>query len=314
MTQARRFQTQLGIGIESTWGDATAPTIGVPINDFKGTPNFQVILDNGLRGLPSKDFKTIQGAGHGEWSVDGMVYPEEEGYWLKMLLGGAAVTGSGPYTHTFSVAATPGSLCLEDDVVTGSSGGRQFAGAKVGQINYTWNAGDGVLMRTAQGSSMLPTNVTATNPSRTYDNTPWQGWRGVLTSSGIGTRMVSGELNIVRELEVVHTGAASQNPGQINHGPVEVHGHVIVVVTDLTDFTNQLAHLTQSFALVFDGAGSTKTLTFTMTNCNFADGPVELDRSKVGITYQLPFRGIHNSTDGGPIKVTLKNAKASYSS
>jgi hypothetical protein len=309
MTIARRFQTQVGVAFESSFGSAVTPVQGIPVNDVSDQTQFEVILDEGLRGIAAKDFESIQGAGHAELSCEGFVYPEEIGYFLKLIMGGVSTGGGGPYVHTFTLGASPGSLTLEADVITGTNGGLRYKGVRVGQVAFTF--GDSVLSYSAEMMGHIASKVTATNPAVT-SNTPWQSWRMVATSAGITNRIVSGQLTLARPLQVIQTGEASQNARYIAVGPLEVSGSLVLAAEALTDFDNFLLHLNQSLVLTFDNAASTKSIVFTMTSCSFADGPVEVDRGDVGVMFNVPIRGIYNATDAGPVKIVLENAKTDY--
>ncbi len=311
MTMARRWQTQVGFKQEASYGSAVTPDQGMPVNEFNDQTVYNVIRDQGLRGIAAVDFKSLQGAGHSEISLGGHVYPEEIGYFLKLIMGAAAVGGGGPYTHTFTLGGSPGSLTLEADVVTGTNGGLRYKGVRLGQLAFKWQGAEGVLDYTATLMGHIASKVTATNPAAT-DNNPWQGWRADITSAGYANLIVSGDLTLNRELQVIHTGEATQDARYIAVGPLEVSGNLVIAVEDLTAFDNFLAHLSQAFTVAFDVGPGTKTITFLMTACSFADGPIVLDRGSVGLTFALPIRGIYNTTDAGPAKVTLVNAKASY--
>lgn len=315
MVQARRFQTQVGIAIETVFGTAVNPTQGVPLNEFSDQTMYDVILDNGLRGIAAMDFKTQQGSGHSELTLEGLAYPEEIGYLIKLIMGAVATAGSGPYTHTFTLGASPQSLTIEGDIIPGTNGALRYKGCRVGQVAFSFDAAEGVLAYSASLMGQISTKVTAQNPART-ENNPWEGWRAVITSSGHANRVVSAELTFTRDLEVKHTGTNTQDARYINVGPLRVEGRLVLAAEDMTDYDNFKSHLSQSFQLQLDyGSGANqKTLTFLMTSCNFADGPLEIDRSGVGVVFALPIRGIYNATDAGPAKVTLVNAKTNYTS
>jgi hypothetical protein len=295
------------------YGTAVTPSLGIPVNDFTETSPYEVILDEALRGIAAKDFKSIQGAGHSEFSFEGFAYPEELGYLLRLIMGSNGTIYNGTiYTHNFILHAFPESLTLEADVVGSTNGGQRITGARLSQLAFNFGS-EGVLTYNAEGMGKIASKVTATNPAAT-DNTPWANWRGTVTSSGITNRLVSATLTIARPLQVVHTNRNSQELYELIVGPMEVSGSMVVTAESLVDFDNFLAHLNQSFVIAFtQGSGATeKTLTFTMTALSFADGPMEIDRGDQGVLFNLPIRAIYNATDLSPLIISLVNARASY--
>lgn len=190
-----------------------------------------------------------------------------------------------------------------------------MSGVRLTQLQLSFDAGEGALAYSLSAIGKISTKVTSQNPAR-VDNTPWAGWRGVVTSTGYAARIVSMELTLAREGTRQYVAQASQDLKHLNVGPLVVSGRIVAVAETFADYDNFKSHLTQSFQLDFDqGSGATqKKLTLLATNLNFADGPVELDRSAEGVLFAVPIRGIYNATDVGPIQATLINARTSYES
>lgn len=310
MVQARTFEQQIGIAKETTPFTGVNPTVGMPITGGTLQAMIEEIYDEGRRGVASADFAAIQGAGHGEFSLEGFVYPESIGWLLKGMLGGEAVTGAGdPYEHEFSAAATPPTFTIEDTIIGGSNGGLRLTGSTLGSLGFSFDAGAGVLAYTSQWMGGIPSKVTP--QALTFPTTAGlAGWRAAVTSTNIASRIASGEINISRELQVVHTGTATQGPRNIAQGPIRVEGSFLLSLEDLTDFDRYLTDLTQSFVVVFDKATDNRRVEFTMTECNFNAEPWEPDRGGVAVFQRLSFRAIHNSTDGGPLTAIVENSRA----
>lgn len=315
VTQIRTYESALSLGKETTWGSGVAPTAMLLVNDISENPQINVIRDAGLRGVGSEIFAAVQGGLWGEIGFEGFVYPEDIGYLLHMMLGGYSVSGAGPYTHTFVRGDSPPSYTVESDLKDAAANmALRYAGCRLGQLGFNFNAADSVLQFTAELMGNLPTIVTGTSPAFTVEQ-PWAGWRGTVTSTGFVGIVISAELTLKRELEAVHTAQNAQGPYIINVGPLGAEGKLVIVAQDLVDYTNWKANTEQPFTLEFDNglaAAANRKITFLMTLANLSSGPFEIDRSNVGVTFGLPLLGIHNNTDGGAAKVTLINGKTTY--
>lgn len=311
--QAKTFEQIVAIAKEVTFLTGVTPTVGIPVTDAGGQPHVAEIYDVGRRGIAAVDFAAYQDAGHGEFKLDGFAYPDQIGYQLLGILGADSVTGGAdPYTHAFALASTVPSFTIEDQIQGGSNGGMRFAGCRIASLAFSFAANAGVLAYTSTYSSGIPTKVTATNPSVSVLN-PWAGWRGVVTSAGMTTRVISATITMTRALQIVHTAAGQQGPRYINAGPIAVDGDVMLTAEDLSDFSSFLTDLSQSFVLAFSYTSSQiRSITFTMTNANFNAAPVDYQRSGESVEAKLTFKGLYNATDAGPIAVSLVNAKASY--
>lgn len=314
MVQARTFDQLVSIGKETVYGTAVAPTVSIPVTDFSAVPQNEEWFDEGRRGLPSVAFDAVQGVGHSEFTLEGTVYPEEIGELLLMMFGQVATTGAGPFTHEFKIAAgVPPSYTIIDRTFNAANGNRSFAGCRIGELVFSWNGGEGVFAYRATGMGFPPT-IAAAVALPAAPATPWAGWRGIVTSAGLTGLVQSGEITISRELQVVHTGADSQDPRHINVGPMDVRGNVLATVeTDLSGaYAAVLAGTRQSFDLLFDLDADAQSLEFTITDCDIAAEPVELDRGGVSVFNRVNFRGIHNTTDGGPVEANLENTQTTY--
>jgi hypothetical protein len=314
MTQIGRRTSGLGIAKETGWGTPVPATNLYPVTDIRNQPTYEVIIEQGLRGQGSRDLDALQGGGHGELSIEGWVYPEEIGLLLLPMFGAVGTSGmSAPFTHTFSRGDAPGSVTIEEALGTGASLALIYAGCRPGEMAFSFDAGTGVLTYSSTLMSKNPTKGTFAAPADAAAG-GFAGWRGVVTSTGLSSILISAEFTISRELQVVHTAQNSQVPYAINVGPIGIDGRFVIVAEDLTDFDVWTAFTEQSFSLDFQvGAGAAlKQFQLTCANVNLANGPFEIDRSNVGVTYGIPFIALHNATDAGPGRIILQNSKNAY--
>lgn len=313
MVQAQAFEEIVAVAKESVWGTGVAPTLCIPVTGSGGGAQFDVIYDEGRRGLPSADFGACLGNGHGEFSMESLVYPVEIGPILSALLGTENITGAAdPYTHTFTAAITPPSWTFEDQVISGANGAMRFAGGKCTSATFTWENESGAVTVSSQWMSMTPTKVTGTNPAvSTTLGCGYGGWQTTVTSTGITGRVLGGEFTLSRELQMVYTGQNVASPAFINNAPLRYEGTLTVMADSLADFDRVLADTRQSLAIQFSyNSTPARSLTFTSTSTFFAGAPVEYDRSALGVIVKVGFRGLHNTTDSGVVKAVALNSRA----
>lgn len=311
---ARTYEQIVAFGKETTFGTPVSPTIAIPVTDFSMSPTFEPIYDEGRRGLVSMDYSYDQGAGHSEWTMEGLAYPEEIGHLIYMILGTVAVTGADPYVHVFTVGTAPPSYTIIERVTSGANGSRQFSGARVTSLTFSWNAGEGALAYSVQGLARIPTTVAADGTVAAVDAEAWPSWNQVVVSTDLAGLVTSGEITITREGQIVHVGEASQDARHITQGGVRVEGNMLSIIEDdLTGIhAKYLAGTTQSLVVTFDIDPDNRSIIFTMTAANLAATPVDIDRSGVSVFNRINFRALHNATDSGPIQIDLENSFAAY--
>jgi hypothetical protein len=130
-----------------------------------------------------------------------------------------------------------------------------------------------------------------------------------LTVGGTGnTKLLNGELTFRRPIEQIWGANNSQDPNQFAAGPLEVTGRVNVYMDDDTDLARFTGGTKPATALTF--TSGTNVLTITMSTCDWE--AVTIDRSGVYVRSDFNLRGLHNTTDGGPVKVTVANSVANY--
>lgn len=320
MVQARTFEQIMQFSKESVYGTPVAPANVIPVTGGGITPQNEEIFDEGRRGVPSATFAAYQGPGHGEASVEGFAYPDRIGHFLLAMFGIDNASGAGPYTHVFNNVATPPGYTFEDAIMAGAAGGMRMAGSRCGALNFSFDASTGVLAYTSTWMGMIPTKVTPAAVTLVAPANAWPGWTGVVTSTGLTSRIISGDINITKELQVINTATNTRSPRTINPGPMQVEGTFTLATEDLSDFDLYLADTQQPFSIVF--TSGINIITFQMTLVTFAASPIGFARDGVSVNDTLSYRAIHNTTDGptsgptyalgGPAKVTLVNSTATY--
>lgn len=312
MSQARSFQYKVAFAKEATWGTGVTPTITMPIMNGSGTPQLPATYDDGKRGLPTADFGAVLDAGQGELSFEGWVYPTTIGHALMGVFGTDTVTGSAdPYTHEFSQSIDVPSYTFEETYLSGANGGVRYTGCRFANLNFSWDAASGVLQYSTQVTGKIPTVVTPATVAIS-EEAAFEGWRATITSTNLTSPCVvtQGELNLTRELQVVHTGCDDRNPSFINTGPMRVEGSLTIAFRDMNVFNMFLNGTEQSFELTFTKGTPAREIKFIVSRAFFGANPPEWDRGGIGVTMRLGFRGLYNNTDNGSCRVQLKNGQA----
>jgi hypothetical protein len=298
--------TTVGLAVEAAYGTGLAPTKFFPAKTHDYRPNVQRIPDEGKRGVNAKDFGAYLGHQWAELSYGGDFFPDVPPYFLYGILGSKAVTGTGPYTHTFTLGATVPSFTIYDSYVAIQ---RQMPGAMVEEFTLRWGTTETTAiaweakLRSNLGAAVSSATVTMGTTS------PWLGWQSALTVGGTGnTKLLNGELTFRRPIEQIWGANNSQDPNQFAAGPLEVTGRVNVYMDDDTDLARFTGGTKPATALTF--TSGTNVLTITMSTCDWE--AVTIDRSGVYVRSDFNLRGLHNTTDGGPVKVTVANSVANY--
>ncbi len=312
MTQARSFQYQVALKKETVWGTGVAPDVTFPITDGSGVPQIGATYDDGKRGVPTADFDALLDAGQGEMSYEGWLYPIAIGHPLMGIFGEDTVTGAAdPYTHTFKQKIDVPSYTIEETYLSGANGGVRYTGARFAGLTLSWNAESGPLTYSTNLMSKLPTVVTPAAPAIGIE-TAFEGWRATITSTDLTSPCVvtQGEINLTRDLQVVHTGCDDQDPSFINAGPMRVEGSLQVAFTSMNLYNLFRNGVRQSFLLEFTKGSPVRELALTCTDAFFGAAPPEWDRGGISTFMRLSFRGIYNATDVGSCVVALKNSQA----
>jgi hypothetical protein len=239
-------------------------------------------------------------------SISGPVYPEEFGLLLLGIFGSEAVTGTGPYQHTFTLnSGNPPSITIQvDDPVQP----RRYLGCQISSLGLTYNAAEGLVTYSADlvGKDMeTATAGTFSEPGQP----PWPGWKASLTLGGQAfAKVMTAELTFAREVQQVYALANTQLASFRDVGPMEVTGRLTAYFDSDADY-NRFLNKTQDAFVLTIGSGNA-ILEVTCTRMDYGDSPAEIDRFGTNLALNFTLRALYNSTDGGPAKVVLTNSTA----
>lgn len=323
-----RSRSYLGIAKETRPTPGSSPTAVaatdfIPFTSITPVDTINYLDDKGMRGSMVDEYDVIQGNIHSEFEFGGDVFPDTIGYMVAGVLGECATTGaSAPYTHAINTLNSqasngqPPTFTLSDYYSLGSASTRQYAGAQFTSIDFKFSA-DALLTYTTK--AMAYASATATNPTPSFSTvTPVPTWTGAVTLNGsTNTQLSDGNCTISRPVTPIFTVDGNQRPYQLFAGPVTVAGALTLVFESDTELNLYLANTRPAVDIDFTaGTGATATeVKLHMTKCAWTVAKIE--RSKDFIELGVTYKGLANTTDVGtsagysPIKVTLKNAKAS---
>jgi hypothetical protein len=313
------YRTFLGIAKESIYGTGVAATDFIPVKSFQPKDKLMFETDEAWRGSAVKSYGHVPGAIYAEHDFGGPVFADTIGYVLAGVLGDVATTGaSAPYTTTFALlnsgSTQPPSYTIAEATAINAL---QFPGVKFSEVGFKFDGGS-QFEYTAKGSS-LTSSILGVAPVASFSAVQLQaGWQGIVTIGGTAVSAVaSGEVNIKRPVEVVHTADGTQAPYMLWSGECTVDGKLVLVMEADTYRALYVSGASTSIDVNFaQGAGTTATqvklhcskATLTDASHNFGKSYIELD---------CTFEGDANVTDVGasagysPIMATVQNAKVS---
>jgi hypothetical protein len=301
--------TWLGVAKESTYGTAVTPTFFPPFKDVKPEDVIDYIKDQGIRGAMALTYNVITGIQHSTMDISTDAYPDSLGLFLLAVLGSDTVTGSAsPYSHALKLARTAQPPSLTHSYYDGTSI-RQFAGHIVEEVSLKWAANASLEVSVkSQGkvSTILGSAVTPT-PTTT---TPFAGWQFNATLGGTANlNLVGFDISLKRKLYVQHAANNSSQPSAIIAGGLEVTGKATFDKVDDTELNAFLNNTQPSFVFQGTQSGTSFGLTINMGKCAFLKDPVT---AKEVVQGDVEFEAIDNTTNVGPVAITLVNGTASY--
>jgi hypothetical protein len=300
--------TWLGLAKEATWGTAVTPTYYPPFKDTKPEDVIDYIKDQGTRGAMAMTYNVINGIQHSTMDITTDAYPDVIGLYLLSILGSDTVTGSSsPYTHAFKLNRTGQPVSLTHTYYDGTSI-RQFAGHMVEEFDLKWaaNASLEVSLKSQGKVSATTTGITPT-PASTL---PFAGWQFTATLGGSANlNLVGFDISLKRKLYVQHAANNSTNPTAIVAGGLEVTGKATFDKADDTELNAFLNNTQPSFVLTGTQPTTNYQLTLNMNKCAFLKDPIT---AKEVVQGDVDFEALDNTSNNGPIAITLINAVASY--
>jgi hypothetical protein len=300
----------LGIAKETTFGTAVAPTVFIPYDSIKNEDEIKKTVDEGRRGVLTKEFAIYNTTRHTKIDVESIAYPDTLGYFLLGILGKDTVTGAAnPYTHKFQVLdSNAPSWTLSDYNVVSGTNERRYPGAIIDELDIKFDD-DGVLKVSAKFQSKISTLVAKSTPTQTVTK-PFMGWMASLQLGGVSNvNMLGGDISIKRANELVFAGNNTQDPTKYITGRIEMSGKLTFDVDDESEWLNY-ANGTQPALDITFAIDANTSLNIHASKIDISKAVV--DRGSEFVRVDMDFKALYNVTDAGLAAITLKNAVASY--
>lgn len=306
--------TRLGLTKEATYGDGGAPTLMIPSEPPDISEVYEQILDQGLRGYPAVDYAAIQGASHIEADINGVIYPDIVGWLLYGIMGDASFDDSGtPNVHTFKAGNDPPSYALQDENQVQTY---RYTGMRLSEFSFSFDAAEGLTEYSASFMGQSMEKITGDAIPTDEPDAPMKGCDIVVTIGGDTPRVMSGEVTLAREHAMVFSGNGDCSPTASYSGPLEVTGSLTLDFHTDDDY-DRYRDKDQEEVIIniqrgVEGDTDYRSMKLQMSNTDFGDDPVELDRSGVHVTMDYSIRALFNLTDDGPCLFELENEEDDY--
>lgn len=298
-----------GLAKEATYGTSVAPTIFIPYDSIKVEDDLRKSVDEGRRGVLSKEFAVYNTTRLSKIDVETLAYPDTIGHLLYGILGKDTVTGTGPYTHKFQVldGAAPSYTFADYNVIAGTNE-RRYPGGVIDEVGFKFDD-DGNMKVSAKMQSKISTLVAKSTPTQNV-STPFQGWMASLTLGGsVNANLLGGDITIKRANELLFAGNNTQDPTRAVNGRIEISGKLTFDVVDESEYLLFLNGTQQSIQVQFQ-VNANQSLTFLFTKTDISKSTV--DRGGEYVRVDMDFKCLYNTTDAGLCQITLINSVATY--
>lgn len=313
MAQARGRRSYTLIDFETTFGtDPASPNgILVPFNTNSIKASQNLTEDNTIR---NRRDPAMPNRGNVDVTGD-VVIPVDQiaiGYWLKAMFGNPVTTGTGLYTHKYTLGDTQPSMVIEKGF-TDIGVYEKFNGCKVSRFSIEVG-GDGELTATVgiMGAKHSLEDTAYDSSATELTLTKFNQFQASIKEGGTAIAIVTRcSLEIDFGLDGDQYVIGSQGTREdIPEGLAQASGSLTALFKDSTLLDKAIAGTETSLEISFtDGTNSLKFLLpeimFERTSPTI-DGPA-------GVRVELPFRNYYeNATEGSSIVVELSNSHASY--
>ena len=301
----------VGLAKESVLGTFVNPTRFIPVHlpCNIGSPDIDLLLSKGIRGIPDMYYKAQQGASRlksGKMKLE--VEPDNIGEILQGTFGSDVLTGAGPtYTHTFTRQAVAQLPTYSLWVSNGGLTYPEFAGCMVNSLEFDIAANAFVIADVDWiGSKFVSGGVTHALSYSTLNQFVFN--QATLTVGGSSVQIYKNiKIKFDNKVKVdpVIGGAITSNV--IYTEGFEVSMNASFVAENTTEWTNFLNGTAQTFVVALSGTfgGNTCSLTFTADNVFYKAAPLPLANGLIEIAFQM--QAIYSTSDAFTAKVALVN-------
>jgi hypothetical protein len=276
----------------------------------KPSDEIDTIEDTGYRGTAGKTQGYYQGFRIGKWTWDMHAFPEPIGNLFMGILGVDGWASSTTHPFTIRTSGLPPSYSIYDFYGITGTNTRAQAGSYIESVAISGGSTGPLKFTVTTIGKSSPATALAAKPTAVYTTAaPFLPWQGALTLNSVSNlKMIQFDLLLKAQVDPI-LAAGSQDPSAANVGPLEVTGKMTFAPTDDTEIGLYLTSQQAAFPLDVTYTSGANSLDLHMSKVNF-EKPTVYDRNTPYVKAMVAFRAIQNSTDSGPIKVTLVGGKA----
>lgn len=261
-----------------------------------GGTNYDVTFDQkeldtswSTRGIEGHDrISVVSGA-----AADFVAMPASLGLILLLALGTDVVTGSGPYVHTFTPAASlpyATVFSLYGTVKTA------MADSKIDSLELSWDKTGALAVKaTFMGDAIDFASTWTGGTNERVQGNLLKGVGGTFTVNGVAARVESGSIKISNNLTPV-IASYSTTPDEMFEGQVKCETSVVISPDDLNLFRWAVTGSTSGTAVQSTAVYGALDLSFKVD----ATHSIEFTATNVATTVQTPTV----NPSGGPAKLT----------
>lgn len=306
------LDAQLMVAEESAYGTFVTPTRGFELVSETLDYDRDRIESRGIRAGRRVLHRWAPGVARVAGDVVLELAAQGFGIWWKHILGGAAVSGVGPYTHTFTPGALNGkSLTVQvgkPDLTTVNP--MSYVGVKITRAEIAATVNEYASLTLSMYGSAEDQGQALAAVSYPAGLSPFTFVHGSLTVAGVAVDVREATLIIDNGLAIdrhfLRTG------GQVPKEPLEADRRTITGTLDadftaLTDYNRYVNGTEAALVLAFN-AGASAQLTITM-NTRF-DGETPKVSGLELLDFALPFKAVSATSDAAAITAVLINGDA----
>lgn len=322
----------LGGAKETTQGTPVQPpTFGYPCDTFEPKDVIAALKDGASRGDMVDQYGSVAGVARSEFTAAGPLFVDVVGHLLLNILGDLTTTPGSPNSHAFSLlnssTGQPASHTLAQwQGLPATNLSRVYPGASLSELTFKGNTETGLVSVDWKGQAWPSQIASAPITYSMSAIAPIPAWR---TAIGLGGPASGGTQNktieewsvtLTREIKAQFTAQNVNTPYIIQRGPLSVSGDLkIGKPADETVLLYYLNNTQPQLQIVVDnGVVGANQLSLQLDVQSAVFVPVTIDFGDLAIGYAASYTANANTTNAGasggrsPIKVTLKNAIASY--
>lgn len=259
MPNTLREHADLGISIESTWGQASPNFTGARRLLVEPGEWLRDVIDEWRDELPrnvlARDYNSIPTVGRGEGTLRGPWTPVMPGYLLQSVFGASTISGlntganaaTGMAIHDFTIAAEPDFLSItqHDNIAE-----EQFLGMIVSSFTIRFTTGEGPVEWEAEfigRGRTFPATARSITYHPSYVTTPPRPLIGAMALTDINgnttAKVLDFEMVISREIELAYGAGNARRPNIIRASTPRVTFRATAefqVESDITKYSNDV--------------------------------------------------------------------------